>query len=37
MFRHEGVQGCDSQWESDVNKWVLWLVVFLVFMGCMVM
>jgi len=29
MLRHEGVQGCDSRWESDLSKWVLWLVVFL--------
>jgi len=36
MLRHEGVKGCDSQWERDVNKWVMWLVVFLG-MGCMVM
>ena len=27
-MRHEGVQGCDSQWESDVNKEVMWLVIF---------
>jgi len=29
MLRHEGVQGCDSWLESDVNKWVMWLVLFL--------
>jgi len=29
MLRHEGVLGCDSQWESDVNKWIMSLVLFL--------
>jgi len=33
MLRHGGLQGCDSRWESDVNKWVMRLVVFLGFHG----